>query len=289
MIRTMNHTIKHLSRAFLLACLILGISAGSAFAQEYKETYNKALEAAKAKKYEEAHGLFVKAGQQANQAGDKDVAQKANKVAAQIDFNLGKKLSDTEKYADALKRFENGIKLFPTYTNNYLGKAVALKKMDRTDDAIATYQKLVEVGKSANDREATAAGEGAIRDHFIYLTSTALSRNGDRTGRRDAEEALASLTKLQGLLDVSQDADAQYYAAVAHNIMGDYAKSIELAAKALELHKGSKTDKAKIYFVLGEANMYSGNTAAAKEAFKNATFGSYKPLAEHYLETLGTK
>ncbi len=283
----MKHSLKHLSYALLLAVLFFGLSAGSAFAQEYKETYNQALEAARAKKYDAAHGLFVKAGQQAKQAGDNDVAAKANKVAAQIDFNSGKKLSDSEQYEQALKHFESGIKLSPTYTNNYLGKAVALKSMKREDDAIATYQKLIEVGKSAQDREAVTAGEKAIRDHYVYIASTALSRNGDKTTRTDANEALASLKKLQETLDVSEDPDVHYYTAVAHNAAGDYAQALASGNKALELHKGSKSDKAKIYFLLGEANMYQGNTAAARDAFTNATFGTYKPLAEHYLETLG--
>lgn len=285
---TMKHSPKHLSFALLLAFLCFSVGASSAFAQGYKETYNQALEAARAKKYDEAHGLFVRAAQGARQAGDNDIANKANKVAAQIDYNQGKKLSDAENYAGALQRFESGIRLFPTYTNNYLGKAVVLKKQNKEEEAIATYQQLIEVGKAQNDREAVSTGEDAIRDHYLYLASSALSRNGAAATRADADEALANLAKVEALLDLSQDPDFHYYTAVAQNVKGNYDASIAAATKALELHKGGRADKAKIYFVLGEANMYKGNTAAAKEAFTNATFGSYKPLAEHYLTTLGT-
>lgn len=280
----MKHSVKHLTYALLLALLFCGASASSAFAQAYKETYNQALEAARAKKYDEAHGLFVKAAQAAKQANDNDIAAKASKVAAQIDYNAGKKLSDEGQYEAALKRFESGISLAPNYTNNYIGKAVALKGLKRTDDMIAVYQQMIQLG----DAEAVKAGRDGIRDHYVYQASSALSRNGAAATRADASEALGYLQKLQETLDVSEDADVQYYTAVAYNVQGDYAQSIAAANKALELHNGSKTDKAKIYFVLGEAQMYSGNTGAAKEAFQNATFGSYKPLAEHYLETLGT-
>lgn len=284
----MKHSLKHLTSALLLVALAVGLTPGIASAQEYKETYNQALEAARAKKLEEAHGLFVKAATQASTAGDNEIAKKANYVAAQIDFNLGKKLNDSENHEEALKHFESGIKLDPSYTNNYLGKAVALKGLDRVDDAIATYQALIEVGQSSGNQEAVNSGQSAIRDHYVFLASSALSRNGENTSRRDAEEALGHLTQLQEALDVSEDPDVQYYMAVAHNVMGDYDRAIELANKALELHRGSKTDKAKIYFVLGEAHMFKGNNAAAREAFSNATYGSYKAPAEHYISTLGT-
>ena len=43
----------------------------------------------------------------------------------------------------------------------------------------------------------------------------------------------------------------------------NHADCTTLANKALEMHKGSKSDKAKIYFVKGEALMYSGDTDGA--------------------------
>ena len=73
---------------------------------------------------------------------------------------------------------------------------------------------------------------------------------------------------------------------MAHNIKGNQGACITNANKALELHKGSKADKAKIYFVKGEALMYSGDTEGAKVAFANATYGTYRQSAEHYLTTL---
>lgn len=283
----MNTMIPNLLRprlfVVLLAFLVGGFAASSAYAQEYKEAYNSAIEAAKAKEYNKAYTEFTRAAKLADQADDKDVAQRARKVAAQIDYNTGKQLVAAEKFSEGLARFEQGIKIFPSYSNNYVGKALALKKLGRDDDAITAYQELIAFGQNNNDTEAVREGRQAIRDHFVYLASSALGRRSEPTAS-DAREALAHLEKVQEIVDA--DADVVFYQAAAHNALGDYALAIELADKALEMHRGSKSDAAKIHFVKGEALMYNGDTAAAKEAFRNATFGSYKSLAEHYLETL---
>lgn len=284
---TVNIMITKLFRPFslvvLLAFLVGGFATSTAFAQEYKEAYNTAIEAAKAKDYNKAYTEFTRAAKLADQADDSGVAQRARKVAAQIDYNLGKQLISNEKFEQALKRFEQGITVYPSYSNNYVGKALALKKLERNDDAIKAYQELIAFGKKNNDTEAVREGEQAIRDHYVFLASSALGRRAEPSAS-DAREALDHLEKVQEFVEA--DADIYFYQAAAHNALGEYAQAIALADQALELHRGSKSDAAKIYFVKGEALMYNGDTAAAKSAFQNATFGSYKSLAEHYLETL---
>lgn len=284
---TVNTMITNLSKPFsfvvLLAFLVGGFATSTASAQEYKEAYNTAIEAAKAKDYNKAYTEFTRAAKLADQADDSDVAQRARKVAAQIDYNTGKQLVASEKFDEGLKRFEQGITLFPSYSKNYVGKALALKKLNRDDDAIKAYQELIAFGEKNDNSEAVREGKQAIRDHYVFLASSALGRRSEPSAA-DAREALTHLENAQGFAD--EDADIVFYQAAAHNALGEYAKAIELSNKALQMHKGSKTDAAKIHFVKGEALMYNGDTAAAKEAFRNATFGSYKSLAEHYLETL---
>lgn len=274
---------RPLSFVLLLTFLVGGFVTSTAFAQEHKEAYNEAIELAKAKDYAKAYTAFTRAASLADQANDKDVADRARKVAAQIDYNTGKQLVSAEKFADGLKRFEQGIKLYPSYSNNYVGKALALKKLERNDEAIAAYQELIAFGERNNDTEAVREGQQAIRDHYVFLASSALGRRAEPSAS-DAREALTHLEKVQEIVEA--DADIIFYQAAARHALGEYGLAIELADKALEMHRGSKSDAAKIHFVKGEALMYNGDTAAAKEAFRNATFGSYKSLAEHYLETL---
>lgn len=278
-----NRSLKSFSVALLLAILVGGITTTPVLAQEYKEAYNTALEAARAKEYSTAYTEFTKAARLADEAGDSDIAERARKVAAQIDYNIGRQLVSAENFEEGLARFEQGIELYPQYANNYTGKALALKRLGRDDDAIQAYLDLIEYGEQNNDSEAVRAGQEGIRDHYVFLASSALGRSSDPTAS-DAREAIGYLERLQE--HVEADADVYFYLAAANNVLGNYEEAIQFADQALQIHSGSRSDAAKIHFVKGEALMYNGNTAAAKESFQNATFGSYKSLAEHYLETL---
>ncbi len=280
-----KNRMKQLTKGLALALLLVGLSAGPARAQqddqEYKREYNAGIESAKAKQYDEAYTHFVKAADLAKKAKDAEIADRASKVAAQIDYNMGKKLSEAEKYEEALKRFDKGLQLYPGYAMNHLGRGYALKKMDRTDDAMTAFQ----AAMKSDDREAVAAAEKAIRDDFLYRASTALTRNGENATRRDAEEALANLEKPEEY-GLQPDSDTYYYRAEAQKVLGNYDAAVAAADKALELHTGSKSDKAKIYFVKGESLMLKGSVAEAKSAFQEARYGSFKAPAEHYIETL---
>lgn len=276
-------TLKSFSLLALLAVLIGGLSASPALAQEYKEAYNAAIEAARAQDYDTAHDAFARAANLASQEGDSEIAERAARNAAIIDYNLGNQLRKSENFEQALAHFESGIELYPQYSNNYLGKALALKKLERPDDAIAAYQALITFGEENGDSQAVSEGEEGIREYYTFLASSALGRRAEPSGA-DAREALGYLDELEELLEPT--ADTYFYRATAQSALGNYDEAIQLSNQALEIHRGSRTDAAKIHFVRGEALMYSGDTSAAKEAFQNATFGSYKSLAEHYLETL---
>ena len=253
-------------------------------AQEYKEAYNATLEAAKAKdNYPAARDAFARVADLARQEGDMEIANKSANYAATIDYILGNELVKQENFEGALERFNDGIVMYPSYAKNYLGKVVALKKLDRTDEAIQAYEDLIAFGEEHGDTQALRAGEDGIRSHFNALASSALGRRSEPSAS-DAREALAHLEELQ--LRVEPDANTYYYLAVAHNTLGDYEQAIGHADQALEIHRGGRTDAAKIHFVRGEALMYDGNIAAAKESFQNAAYGQYKGPAEHYIETL---
>ena len=121
--------------------------------------------------------------------------------------------------------------------------------------------------------------------HYIFIASSAVSRNGARVTAADGEEAMKYLQAMLKYVDA--DADVLYYTAVSQNAKGEYDNAIMSADQALEMHRGSKTDKAKIYFIKGESLLNSGDIAAAKEAFTNAAYGTYAASAKHYIETLG--
>ena len=278
----MKKQLKYFSRILVLFGMGIVVAAPT-FAQEYKEAFNTARDAAQAKNYTAAYDGFVVAARLAAEAGDQDVANSANKILSQLDFRNGKDLSDAENFEGALQHFDAGIEHFSTYIKNYQGRAIALKKLDRDDESIEAYVDIIELGERIADHAAVGAAQESIRSHFHYKASSALGRRENPT-RADAEEAVGYILQLQEYLEA--DSDTYFYLAAANSALGKYDEAIAYADEALDLHRGSRTDKAKIFFIKGEALMYQGNTSEAKEAFQNATFGSYKASAEHYLETL---
>lgn len=300
----MNKTMStrfHGLRALTLFFMLLGLMATTALAQEsdgqdHKRAFNAALETAKEgqqaqkggdlataeQKYAEAYEAFAETAGEAEASEDAQVARKANHIAAQLAYKAGLIATNQENYEEALGHFQNGASYAPTYAKTYLGRASALKKLDRMEDAMAAYAEAVEVGRANGDYETAQKAEQAIRDNYIYLASSTLS--GENVSASAADEAIGYIEQMQEYVEA--DADAYFYLAAAHNTKGNYARAIELADTALEMHTGSKSDAAKIYFIRGEALMKQGNNRDAIASFENASYGEYEASAQHYIDQL---
>ncbi|MCH8246383.1 MAG: hypothetical protein IH951_08250 [Bacteroidetes bacterium] len=280
-----NHRLGILIVALATIVAFAGIEP--AYAQEYKETFNAGLEAARAKDLPAALEHFADAADAAEAEGDAEVERRSREFIARIEYSVGIGLINSEKYDEAISHFENGINQYSTYPKNFLARASALKKKGEVDAAMAGFVQTIGVALAASDTKTANSAEKAIRQHYIYLASSALSRNGVRTSSADADEALTHLETLLAVVDA--DSDVFYYLAEVHKIKGEFQDAVSMADQALDIHRGSRTDKAKIYYVKGEALMSLGNNSDAKSAFQNAAYGSYKQSAEHFLETLGTE
>lgn len=239
--------------------------------------YNEALEFAKAKKYTEAYAAFEAAIPMAEAAGDNAIVERSNKVLAQLDNSYGTRAFKAGNFDQALEHHQKGIERLNDYVPNHYGKAKALQKLDRWEEALPLLQAVTGMG----DRKSAGAAEKTIRGHYVYIASSNLS---DNPTQGKAQAALDAIDEMLGYVEA--DADTYYYQAEANKTLGNYSDAISLADQALGVHRGSRTDKAKIYFVKGEALMFSGSNSAAAEAFNNALYGNYKPLAQHYLDEL---
>ena len=284
-----TRTLKLASFALALSLFVLPASAQEGETktvikegQEYKMKYNEALEAAKAKDFNTAYAAFEEAAELAEAAGQPDVVSRSMKVMAQIDNMRGTAAFKKEDFAGALAHHQTGIEHANDYVPNHYGKAKALQKLDRFDEALPIFQAVM----SMDDRKSATAAERTVRGHYVYIASTALSSNNSNPTQANAQAALDALEEME--LYVEADADVYYYRAEAYKTLNDYAQSIAMADQALEVHRGSRADKAKIYFVKGEALMFSGSNSEASDAFTNALFGSYKPLAQHYLDEINS-
>ena len=285
----MKSTISALTRPLVMLCLLL-LAATPSLAQEtetrikegqeYKIKFNEALDFARAKQYQQAYAAFKEAMPLAEAAGDQEVVRRGSEIMAKLDNSWGTAEYKRGNFEAAITHHDNGIANLESYPNNYYGKAKALQKLERWDEALPILQTVSEM----SDVKSSRAAIKTVLDHYTYQASSALTGGSGGPTAAGAREALTQLDAIPEW--VSPDSDVFYYRAVANQTLSEYDAAIEQANLALESHRGSRSAKAKIYFVLGESFMYSGATQDAIEAFRNASFGEYKPLAEHYLEEL---
>ena len=267
-----------LRRTLLLLPLLLLLTV-TVEAQEYKKTFNAARAAALAKDYATARAQYAAAANGADEAGDAEVSRQARYVAAQIDQRLGNAALKADNAESALQHYANGVAIFPDYIKNTYGQGLALKKLGRMDEALEAWSGILD---NTQDRRTALAAESAIREHFYFQASSAVSKNAPSAS--DGDRALAALERSKEY--VEPDSDYYYYVAEAQLAKGNNAECVAAANESLALHRGSRTDAAKIHFTKAEAQLRMGDTDGAKVSFRNAAYGSYKPSAEHYLSTL---
>lgn len=260
----------------LLAILVAG--SGSTLAQEYKEVYNEALAAAGAKNYTEAYQKYEQAAELAKAAGDDEVTNLSLKVLSQLDKIFGSREYKNGNYEAALTSFNKGIAHNPSYMPNYFNKGLALKKLERVDEAMAALK----TAADGNDRKVAREAEESIRSHYHAEASRLLAKANPTSS--DADRALTQLAEMENY--TTPDADSYFYMATAYSAKGDFAQAVSMADEALKIHRGGRSDKAKIHFLKGEALMYAGDTEAAKAEFANAAYGQYAQSARHYIENL---
>lgn len=289
----MKHLGKHIASALTLALILAGFGASQASAQddaaakteELRKAWEGAVTAYQAKEYSKAYTQFERAAQLGNQLDDpkaKETGKRASQYLPRIAYAEGLQNLQAGNYDAAIAAFDKGFAKDSTYVNNLLGKGQAYQRMDRKSDALAHYVRALNSAKRAGDGESTRRAEEAIRSHFQPQASELLA--DDNAGATAARNAIALMEQMQEHIEA--DANTYYYLASAYNILGEYERAIGLLDRGLEMHTGSRTDKARFYFEKGEALRSMGNIAAAKEAYRNAAFGSYKQPAEHFLETL---
>ena len=280
---------NYFTRIVALFFLLAGFSAAPALAQEnssnpeWKVAYVEARKAAQNNNYDKAYEGFKRASQLAEQAGNQQIARGAAKVAAQIDYNLGVQHLKSQEFEQAVERFNNGIELFPLLAQNYWGKAQAQRKMEQPEEAIATFEQAIQAGQEAGNSGLVTKAKSKIRDYYVFKASEALSASD--VSASSAQEALGYLSQLEQY-DIQPDADIYFYRGTAQSALGNHEQAVNLADQAIQASTGSRSDKARMYFLKGESLMKLGNNSEARAAFQNATYGDYKQPAQHYLEQL---
>lgn len=228
--------------------------------------YNLAGTLYRGRKFDEAINTYAKAAEHASSLNKADLAKKAKGNMAKVYYSKGTGQYKAKDYDNALASFDKGIEADGSYFKNYYGKGLAYNKQDNAEAFKASMDKAIELGP-ANDKTVKAAKTVVFRS-FRTAAGKALQAGNFKSSIENIDIALA----------YGEDAQAYYFATIAHNGLKNWNKAVESGNKAVELEKKSKSN---IYFELGKAHEGAANNAEACKAYKNVIDGPNKAAADH--------
>ena len=270
--RSATILVTSLALALVTVVNVQSLSAQTAN-KEAAEKYNAGLALLKEKNYESALNTFLETKDIANEAGDKGTAAKAENYAYRLCYNVGVGYVKKDDFETALKYFDQGIQMEPTYYKNYKGRAAVYKARGDEAAAMEAYIKTAEIASQSGELEerskALAQAEGFVAkalqaEDFTKVVDTGIN-----------------------YLQFSETANVHYYVAHAYNQLGKHEDALGHADKALGLEQGSRASKAKIHFEKAEAYKNIGQYQQALQSYSEAAYGDFKQRAEHEMEVIG--
>ena len=228
-----------------------------------------------AERFVQAAEAFGVAAEQATKYGNTRIAQQSRGVIPQLHLMEGNRLFREENFTAAMASYDKAIAARPNYAAAYYQKGLIFRQQDNLEEALNLFDRAIQIGGASNEGEIVTNATNAARN-FLLLKGV------NTMEARQYNQATELLR--QALQYDETSADVNYRLAEVYNKRAMSTEAITHATKALELERGSRTDKAKIYFELGIAHANAGNFAIACENYAQAAIGSFRAAAQHAME-----
>lgn len=228
------------------------------------------------KKIEECIAAIDSAKVLAIKYGDEKTQHKAEKVIPQLYNFLGNGALRDGQYDKAIENYNKAIALDPNYSKCYLGMGLAYSKMNNLDKAIEAFDKTIEIGTATNKVEDVKDAKSSARDNLLVIAA-------EEQKKENYADAYKHFT--QALKYDDKASEAYLGLAAAANKLSKFDDAIEAINKALPLLEGtSDSNKAPYYFALGNAYLGKKDNTNACDAYKKASFGTFKESAEYQMK-----
>lgn len=206
-----------------------------------------------------------------------ETADKAANIITQLLYSKSLLQYQQENYEASLATLNEVLERNPNYAKAYYQKGIVVKNMESgsLEEALALFDKAIEVGKSTNESKIVRQATESAYNALVFNGANAVQEG-------NYDEAVRLLNK--ALTYDSTGANAHYRLATAYNKTQDWEQALNHAQKGLEYESGGKTERAKIYFELATAYQALGQKSNACTAYSNAAYGSFKSPAEHQME-----
>lgn len=188
-------------------------------------------------------------------AGTRASTQAAGQSAEDY-FRIGVAHNEAKRWEEAVKAFEEAIRLKPDYAQAHYKLGVAFYNLDRFEEAVKQFKEAISLKKDYADA--------------YFNLGQSLSK------LRLWEEAIAAYT--QGLPYNPKDADLYYGIALAHDYLEHYGEATSFYKKALDV----KPDHPRAHLGLGLIYDNSGRHTEAVEEDKKAIAADHEYADAYY-------
>jgi tetratricopeptide (TPR) repeat protein len=238
--------------------------------------YKLAMESYKQKKIEEAIERFKKAGEIADKYNNSNILAKANKVVPQLYMVQGNSLMK-QNPQEALKNLDKAVELNPNLTKAYLSKGLIYKDLDDELNMKASLTKTIELGFANNDIKTADQAEQVLRT--FYFNKAVISLQAENMD--EAETSFKSAVEYG-----SKNPMVYFQLGKIYNSKKQYELAVKTLKRAEEFENGGDTEKAGIFYEMGNAYIGLDNNSEACIAFKKAMFGDYAEGAKYQIEVV---
>lgn len=190
---------------------------------------------------------------------------------------MGNNKFKENKFEEAVANYTKALNFTPDFLDPMLGLMLSYEKLGNEAKMLEYIDKTIETAKKANDSK--TAGETSTKAKNYFLKNA-----DDAQKAKKYDDAIAALNN--SLKYDGNDNDIYRLLAVNYNRLEKWNEGIEAALKAIELKTGSADEKAELYFLLATAYQKINENEKACEAYKNASYGTFKPNADYQIQQL---
>ncbi len=237
--------------------------------------YQMAMALYNKKEIDKAIDKFKETIDAANKYSDPDMAKKASNAISQLYYFKGATSYQNANYEEALGFFNQSIEYYPDNYKAFYMIAASYKSLDDDEKLYDAAKKAADVAKANSDNKYYENSLKLAGDYFLLKGNNA----------KKAEKYDNAIKYLNYSLEFDpENKDAYLLLLQIYNAQSNWDKAIDAANKALEYEKDDPTQKAGIYYELGNALKNKGETESACNAYKNAAVGAFKESSEYIIE-----
>ncbi|MDP2424058.1 MAG: tetratricopeptide repeat protein, partial [Bacteroidales bacterium] len=225
----------------------------------------------KEKKNDQSIEVFEKSIIAGELYNDPGTVARAKDILGKLYFAQGNnhyRAAENDKAIEALNR---SLVYEPNNARVQMLLGLIYRKSEDLENMTASMDQAIALAKVGDDEQTQSTCEKSMRDYLAVRAN----RNIQANKNSDALELLQKATKY------GDDAQTYYLLALAHNRIKQYDSALESAQTALALETDNASEKAKIWFEIGNAHKEKGNSQEACDAYRNAAHGNFAEAANY--------